>query len=337
MGFRPAYRKRRGFGFGSKGSISCQGSSGSNGFAICFTLLPFSDRAPRTVGQGYEHRKPGCSRPWSVMAGLGHVWGASMTYAGPKHLVSMPEMDYDSTNTEPDELSMATDTEIIQLIQRELPRLLSRRPDVRDIILRLTEDRYAPRAQTESRFDRLLEELRRDREAQELKWDEQNRKWEEQNRKWHEVHKEIMAMNTRLDSSIGVLGARWGIASEDAFRRGMEAILTHSFGVQVLHVDEYDDTGEVFGRPDQVELDLIVTDGTLPICELKSSVSKSQVYHFERKVRFYERRHRRKADRMPIISPMIDDRAQRVAETLGIETYAYAGNVTGLPGRQSSS
>jgi hypothetical protein len=31
-------------------------------------------------------------------------------------------------------------------------------------------------------------------------------------------------------------------------------------GVRVLHVDEYDDTGEVFGRLDQVELDLIVTN-----------------------------------------------------------------------------
>jgi hypothetical protein len=172
------------------------------------------------------------------------------------------------------------------------------------------------RGTTESRFDRVLDELRRDREANE--------------RKWNKVHEEIMAVDKRIDRTIGALGARWGIASEEAFRKGMEGILTRSFGVRVIHVDEYDDTGEVFGRPDQVELDLIITNGSLLICELELSISKSQMYHFERKVRFYERRHRRKADRMLVISPMIDKKARQVADTLGIETYTYAGDVTGL-------
>nr|VFJ70122.1 MAG: hypothetical protein BECKFW1821C_GA0114237_102120 [Candidatus Kentron sp. FW] len=160
------------------------------------------------------------------------------------------------------------------------------------------------------------------------KWDEQNRKWEESSRRFDEVHREIMAQSKKLDRSIGALGARWGLQAESAFRDAMAAILVESFGVEVVNVNEFDDAGEVFfGRPDQVELDVIIKNGLLIICELKSSVSKSDMYTFERKVRFYEKRHQRKASRMIVVSPMIDDRARPVGERLGIEMYPDSPNV----------
>jgi len=46
------------------------------------------------------------------------------------------------------------------------------------------------------------------------------------------------------------------------------------------------------------------------------------MYLFERKARFYERRHNRKADRLIVISPMIEEPAERVARELGIELYS---------------
>jgi len=135
------------------------------------------------------------------------------------------------------------------------------------------------------------------------------------------MHLEIMAQASKLDRSIGALGSRWGIQSERAFRDALAAILEQSFGVQVINVNEYDDTGEVFGRPEQVELDVIIKNGLLIICELKSSISKSDIYSFERKARFYEKRHQRQANRLIAISPMIDARARKVGEKLGIEMY----------------
>ncbi|MBA4457524.1 hypothetical protein FHK99_15970, partial [Cylindrospermopsis raciborskii CS-506_B] len=45
---------------------------------------------------------------------------------------------------------------------------------------------YTPRTEFDEKFDRVLNELQRDREEQARKWDEQNRKWDEQNRKWEE-------------------------------------------------------------------------------------------------------------------------------------------------------
>lgn len=54
------------------------------------------------------------------------------------------------------------------------------------------------------------------------------------------------------------------------------------------------------------------------------------MYIFEREARFYEERHERKANRLTVISPMIDARAQKVAERLGIETYGDSIEVESL-------
>jgi hypothetical protein len=161
---------------------------------------------------------------------------------------------------------------------------------------------------------------------------EQARQWEENNRHFDRVHEEIMAQAKKFDRSIGALGARWGIQSETAFRNALAGILETSFGVQVINVNEFDDEGTVFGRPEQIELDVIIRNGVLLICELKSSIDKAGMYSFERKARFYEARHNRKAQRLIVISPMIDARARRVAEQLGIELYHDSTDLTSLDG-----
>ena len=233
-----------------------------------------------------------------------------------------------------------------ETIKQELPGLLRDDPALRAYIMDLTRSEYAGRQETQDRFWEVLTELRRDREEQNRKWEEhnrrwdeeraaQNRKWEEQNRKWEanqedlrRLHEAIMAQALKHDRSIGALGSRWGMQSETAFRNALAGILEKNFGVQVLNVTEYDDSGEVFGRPDQVELDVIIKNGLLLICELKSSIDKAGMYVLERKARFYEKRHQQKADRLIVISPMIDARARRVAERLGIEMYSDSLDVT---------
>jgi len=162
------------------------------------------------------------------------------------------------------------------------------------------------------------------------KWEEQNKKWEENNKRFYEVHEEIMKMADKLDRKLSAIGARWGMQSEMAFRNALAGILEENFGVKVLNIRDYDDTGEVFGRPDQVELDIIIKNGMLIICELKSSMSKGDMYAFERKVRFYEKRHQRKADSLIVISPMVDDKAMSVARELGIRVYSDSTEVDSL-------
>ena len=186
------------------------------------------------------------------------------------------------------------------------------------------------------------------KQEQDRKWEDQNRKWEqhtiewkeykqEQKRKWEEtklefdkVHKAIATQGKKHDRGISALGARWGLKSERAFRNALAGILEESFEIQVLNVVEHDDEGIVFGRPDQIELDVIIKNGLLIICELKSSMSRSDVYTFEKKVRFYEKRHQRQATRLLIISPMVDDKARWIADELGIEVFDDSLDVESL-------
>ncbi|CAD7848153.1 MAG: hypothetical protein [Olavius algarvensis Gamma 1 endosymbiont] len=97
--------------------------------------------------------------------------------------------------------------------------------------------------------------------------------------------------------------------------------------IEVIEVNEYDGQGEVYGLPDQIELDVILKDDRLLICELKSSISKGGIYCFERKARFCEQRHGRKADRLIVISPIIEKSAEEFAGYLGIETYSDSSEV----------
>ena len=209
---------------------------------------------------------------------------------------------------------MTTET-LKETIRRELPGFVKTDPEFRAYLLDLMRPEFAPRAETDDRFYAILNELRSDRE-------EQHSKWEANQAELQRLHEEIMAQNDKLDRSIGGLGARWGLKSESAFRNALAGILEKHFGVEVLNISEYDDQGLVFGRPDQIELDIIIKNGLLLICELKSSIDKAGMYSFERKARFYEERHQRKADRLIVISPMIDPRAMPVAQRLGIETFS---------------
>ncbi|MEW6378228.1 MAG: DUF3782 domain-containing protein [bacterium] len=294
--------------------------------------------------------------------------------------------------------------EIKEIIREQLPKIMQTDEEIARFILRLSSQYYAGKLETEDRFDRILNELQRDREEQrqkweaddrkweanerkweeqvkkweandrkweanERKWEEQvkkwevndrkweanerkweandrkweanerkweanERKWEEQNKKWWENQKvidrvleELKVLNRKHDQSIGALGARWGLHTEASFRNALAGILKDTFNIQVLNITEFDDQGEVFGHPDQVELDLIIKNGLLIICEIKSSMSKADMYAFERKIKYYEKRHECKANRKIVISPMVDDKAKDIAAGAGIEVYSFAEDV----------
>ena len=284
------------------------------------------------------------------------------------------------------------------LIREHLPEIVRRDPSFRQWVLEVVAERFADKAETDSRFEQLLAELRAERQEFRKQWQEQRaqwreyqaqmeerwrgflegyeRRWEEQRAEWREYQaqmeerwrgflegyerrreeqraqwerhwkelldhyerrweeqraeseKRFQQMLRRIDTGISAIGARWGIFAESAFRNGIQAILEESFGVQVLRYQGYDPDGEVFGRPDQVELDLIIRDGLLVVCEIKSSMSRSDMYTFERKVRFYERQEGRQAHRRIVISPMVEEKALRVAQELGIEVYSHADDVS---------
>jgi hypothetical protein len=235
--------------------------------------------------------------------------------------------------------------EIREMIRRELPRLITEDPELYNWVWTIVHEHSFSRAETESHFEKVLDEIRQSREEWMRRWEENDarwrqqweedrRRWEENERRWEENQRQIRALidglqrvDRRIDQTIGALGARWGIMSEDAFRNALRGILEENFGVKVERVQYKDESGEVFGRPDQVELDVVIYNGKMLVCEIKASVSRGDVYIFERKVRSYEKRVGRKADRAILISPMIYEKDAELARTLGIEVYTSAEDV----------
>jgi hypothetical protein len=231
--------------------------------------------------------------------------------------------------------------EIREMIRRELPRLITEDPELHNWVWTIVHEHSFSRAETESRFDRVLDEIRQSREELRRYMEENEQRWEEnqqqiralikelqrQGEELERQGKEIQRVDRRIDRTISALGARWGIMSENAFRNALRGILEENFGVKVERVQYKDESGEVFGRPDQVELDVVIYNGQMLVCEIKASVSRGDVYIFERKVRSYEKRVGRKADRAILISPMIYEKDAELARTLGIEVYTSAEDV----------
>ena len=115
--------------------------------------------------------------------------------------------------------------EVKRIIIAKLPELMKVDPDIRNFILNVTRESYPSKRETESRFDRIMDELKRDREVRDKKWDAQDKKWEENQRVINEILVSIQKLDKKHDATIGALGARWGLHSESAFRKGLRAIL----------------------------------------------------------------------------------------------------------------
>ena len=182
--------------------------------------------------------------------------------------------------------------------------------------------------------ERWNEQAERWKEQSE-RWKEQDFRWAQEDRRWEELAADRKAQDERINQrferlegdlqqiklSIGALGARWGLSAEESFRSALAGILTESYGVTVLNISFQDSEGKVFGRPDQVEMDIVVTNGVCMAIEIKSSVDKQAIYLFDRKVQVYSEREGRTVNRKIVISPMVDSRAFRVAKELGIEVF----------------
>ena len=173
-------------------------------------------------------------------------------------------------------------------------------------------------------------------------WQENMKRWEENERRWQEAYRRFESIEEELrrlredhnklredfnrayadlSRRLDALGARWGIISEEAFREGMRGVVENILGVAKVGRWVYHDTaGEVYGRPRVVEVDVVVKDGEHVLVEVKSSISRGDVYEFWRVAELY-RRVTGATPRLVIISPYVDSKARELAESLGIEVY----------------
>jgi len=134
----------------------------------------------------------------------------------------------------------------------------------------------------------------------------------------NELRKDMNEGFQLLRRHIDALGARWGILAEEAFRAGIADVVEHYFGGRVERWAYYDEEGFVFGYPTAVEVDMVVKDQEHVLIEIKSSVSRADVFELWRIGQLYER-VRGVKPRLAIVSPFVRDEAKKVAKELGIE------------------
>jgi len=199
------------------------------------------------------------------------------------------------------------------------------------------------------RFERHEEELRRVWEAiEKLREDlhifmkEQEKRWEENNKRWEEAYKRFEAierkllehdkrfealmrrmdlLEKRIDRKITMLGARWGLETEKSFRRAVKGLVEEVLGRgKVEKWKFYDEKGEVYGYPSEVEIDLLIRDEVHILVEVKASASSGDVVELWRIGGLYQRVTGIRP-RLVIITPFIDERAMKTAKELGVEVY----------------
>jgi hypothetical protein len=129
---------------------------------------------------------------------------------------------------------------------------------------------------------------------------------------------ELVLFRRTFTTQIGGLGARWGLQTEEAFRQAIGAIL-REVGFSTERFLENDVAGEVFGYPEQIELDVVIKNGKVIVIEIKAAAGKSDVYYFDRKVAFYARKTGREVNRKLMVTPYADNRARETGVRLGVE------------------
>ncbi|MCC6054247.1 MAG: DUF3782 domain-containing protein [Thermosphaera sp.] len=194
-------------------------------------------------------------------------------------------------------------------------------------------------------YDTILNELKKLREDFQHFMREQERRWEENNRRWEEAYKRFEAIERKLLEHdkrfeaierkllehdrrfnslmrrITAIGARWGIHTETAFRRAVRGIIEEILGKgRVEKWVYFDEAGEVYGYPSQVEVDVLIKNGLHILVEVKASASIGDVSILWGKGKLYEKVTGVKP-RLVIITPFIDKSARETAVKQGVEVY----------------
>lgn len=167
------------------------------------------------------------------------------------------------------------------------------------------------------RLDSHGEEIVKLREDMNKLREDMNKLREDMNRLREDMNKGFELVNRHISA----LGARWGIMSEEAFREGLKGLLEKEFGLKVEKWIYFDEDGQVFGYPSQVDVDVAIKDKKVVLIEVSSHVRASDVYHFKRKADFYSKKAGREPEKLLIVTPYAEEKALETARLLKIDVY----------------
>ena len=115
---------------------------------------------------------------------------------------------------------------------------------------------------------------------------------------------------------------RFGVMSESAFREAMKGIISEIFGGDAYRWSVYDSEGFVYGRPAQVEVDIVIRDGKHILVEVKSRAQRSDVLELARIAVLYEKKEGVRPEKA-IVAGFVDPDARELAKDLSVRVYTY--------------
>jgi hypothetical protein len=223
---------------------------------------------------------------------------------------------------------------LLKQLFQELPRLLREDALVRGEVIGILSDYLTTREETaailaeirqmRADFDRRMDEQGKRIEEQGKRIEEQGKRIEEQGKRIEEQGERIAGHTLQiasLERTLGAIGARWGILSEEAFRGGVRGLLVTQPDLRVEEWRCQDSAGRVFGYPAEIQVDVVLRDGSHTLVEIKSSASAGDVASFARKGELYHEVTGRLPDRLVLISPFVDERAHQAAARLGVQVH----------------
>ena len=187
-------------------------------------------------------------------------------------------------------------------------------------LIKLREDMNRLREDMNRGFKRYDEELIRLREDMNKLREDMNKGFRRYDEELARLREDMNRGFELLRRHIDALGARWGLLAEESFRAGMVGVVERYFGGRVERWTYYDEEGFVFGFPSLVEVDMVISDKEHILVEIKSSVSRADVYELWKVGQLYER-IRGVKPRLAIVSPFVREEAKKLAKELGIDVY----------------
>ncbi len=241
----------------------------------------------------------------------------------------------------------------LYMLKKDFLKLLKEDEEFRHAVAGLIgyEELLEGQREIREEIKKLWEEVKSLREGQEKLWEEvkslregQKKLWEEvkslreetielrkgQEKLWEEVkslregQKKLWEEVRGIKTTLGAIGARWGMMSESAFRETLRGLLEKDFMAKVEKWVHSDTQGYVFGYSAVVDIDILIKNGKRIALEVTSHARASDVAALKKKAELYERVTGNKVDEVIISSPFIDASAREAAEKLGVRVYTAA-------------
>jgi hypothetical protein len=180
-------------------------------------------------------------------------------------------------------------------------------------VLTLRKDGEAMRAEFWEEIKKLREEMAKENQAMRAEF------WREMNKFREEFTESLKQFERSFNIRLSIVGNRWGINAEMAFKEGMKTIVEKEFGWKVTKWRYEGILPDIHPKRDKYEIDVVISDSEVILVEIKGSASEADVLKFYDNVRAYERVNGVKAKRKVLIVALAYPDARLEAQKYGIE------------------